>query len=222
MIGRFAVRLLLTVLLFTVWPAEAQQAKTSKVGWLESSTTDRGSKFGNIFRRRLAELGFVEGKNIAFEYRSADNKLDRVPALADELVRSNVDVLLTSATPAALAAKNVTKTTPIVFILLAVDSVTAGFVESLARPGGNITGLTNVAAELAGKRLEILKETLPKLSRVALMWEPENAGSAQSWKESQAPAKVFGLQLHSMEVSNANQFENAFKEAVKARSEALR
>jgi putative ABC transport system substrate-binding protein len=221
MIRKFNVCLLLTVLLFTVCPAEAQQAKTSKVGWLESSTTDRGSKLGEIFRRRLAELGFVEGKNIAFEYRSADNKLDRLPALADELVRSKVDVLLTSATPAALAAKNVTKTIPIVFILLAVDPVRAGVVESLARPGGNITGLTNVAAELAGKRLEILKETLPRLSRVAVMWEPENAGSAQTWQQSQAPAKVFGLQLHSMEVSDANQFENAFKEAVKARSEAL-
>jgi len=198
-----------------------QQAKTFKVGWLESATTDRGSRLGDIFLRRLAELGFVEGKNIAFEYRSADNKLDRLPALVDELVRLNVDVLLTSATPATIAAKNATKTIPIVFIQLAVDPVTAGFVDSLARPGGNITGLTNIAAELAGKRLEILKETVPKLSRVALMWEPKNAGSAQTWKESQLPAKELGLQLHSMEVSSADQFDGAFKEAIKARSAAL-
>src|SRR5712692_2688452 len=157
---------------------EAQQAKTFKVGWLESGTTDRGSKLGEIFLRRLAELGFVEGKNIAFEYRSADNKLDRLPALADELVRLNVDVLLTPAPPALIAAKNTTKTIPIVFMQLAVDPVTAGFVDSLARPAGNITGLTNIAAELSGKRLELLKETVPKLSRVALMWEPKNAGSA--------------------------------------------
>jgi ABC-type uncharacterized transport system substrate-binding protein len=202
--------------------AEAQQqAKTFKVGWLESATTDRGSRLGDIFLRRLAELGFVEGKNIAFEYRSANNKLDRLPALVDELVRLNVDVLLTSATPATIAAKNATKTIPIVFIQLAVDPVTAGFVDSLARPGGNITGLTNIAAELAGKRLEILKETVPKLSRVALMWEPKNAGSAQTWKESQLPAKELGLQLHSMEVSSADQFDGAFKEAIKARSAAL-
>jgi putative ABC transport system substrate-binding protein len=198
-----------------------QQAKTFKVGWLESATTDRGSRLGDIFLRRLAELGFVEGKNIAFEYRSANNKLDRLPALVDELVRLNVDVLLTSATPATIAAKNATKTIPIVFIQLAVDPVTAGFVDSLARPGGNITGLTNIAAELAGKRLEILKETVPKLSRVALMWEPKNAGSAQTWKESQLPAKELGLQLHSMEVSSADQFDGAFKEAIKARSAAL-
>src|SRR5215468_4049362 len=181
-----------------------QQAKTFKVGWLESATTDRDSRLGQIFLRRLAELGFVDGKNIAFEYRSADNKLDRLPALADELVRLKVDVLLTTATPATIAAKNATKTIPVVFMQLAVDPVAAGFVNSLARPGGNITGLTNIAAELAGKRLEILKETVPKLSRVALMWEPKNAGSAQTWKESQLPAKELGLQLYSMEVSSAD------------------
>jgi putative ABC transport system substrate-binding protein len=198
-----------------------QQAKTFKIGWLESGTTDRGSRLGDIFLRRLSELGFVEGKNIAFEYRSADNKLDRLPALADELVRLNVDVLLTTATPATIAAKNATKTIPIVFMQLAVDPVAAGFVNGLARPGGNITGVTNIAAELAGKRLEILKETVPKLFRVALMWEPKNAGSAQTWKESQLPAKELGLQLYSMEVSSADQFESAFKEAIKARSAAL-
>ena len=203
-------------------PAHAQQqAKTFKIGWLESGTTDRGSRLGEIFLHRLAELGFVEGKNIALEYRSADNKLDHLPALADDLVRLNVDVLLTTATPALIAAKNATKTIPIVFMQLAVDPVTAGFVDSLARPGGNITGLTNIAAELSGKRLEILKETIPKLSRVALMWEPKNAGSAQTWKDSQLPAKELGLQLYSMEVSSADQFEGAFKEAIKARSAAL-
>ena len=198
-----------------------QQPKTFKLGWLESGTTDRGSRLEEIFLHRLAELGFVERKNISFEYRSADNKLDRLPALADELVRLNVDVLLTTATPAIIAAKNATKTIPIVFMQLAVDPVTAGFVNSLSRPGGNITGLTNIAAELAGKRLEILKETVSKLSRVAILWEPKNAGSAQTWKESQLPAKELGLQLYSMEVSRADQFEAAFKDAVTARSAAL-
>ena len=187
--------LTLCVMLFALCvSADAQQqAKTFKIGWLESGTTDRGSKLGEIFLRRLAEFGFVEGKNITLEYRSADNKLDRLPALADELVRLNVDVLLTTATPALIAAKNSTKTIPIVFMQLAVDPVTAGFVDSLARPARNITGLTNIAAELSGKRLELLKETVPKLSRVALMWEPKNAGSAQTWKESQLPAKEMGL-----------------------------
>jgi putative ABC transport system substrate-binding protein len=219
---RFLISGLSALLVALSLPAQAQQpAKTFKVGWLESGTTDRGSRLGDIFLRRLAELGFVEGKNIAFEYRSADNQLERLPALAGELVRLNVDVLLTTATPALVAAKNATSTIPIVFMQLAVDPVTTGFVNSLARPGGNITGLTNIAAELAGKRLEILKETMPKLSRVAFMWEPKNAGSAQTWKESQLPAKKLGLELYSMEVSSADQFEGAFKDAVKARSAAL-
>ena len=137
-----------------------------------------------LFRREFRELGYVEGKNIAFEYRYAEDKLDRLPALADELVRLKVDVLVTPATPAALAAKNATRTIPIVFFSVA-DPVAAGLVDSLARPGGNITGFTNIAAVLAGKRLELLKETVPKLSRVAVLWNPQNPGSAQQWKESQ-------------------------------------
>jgi len=214
---------LVTLLLVAIGTfAEAQQqVKVIKVGWLESSITDRGSSLWEIFLRRLSELGYVEGQNIAFEYRSADNKLDRLPALATELVGLNVDLLITTATPATLAARNATKTIPIVFIQLAVDPVAAGFVNSLARPGGNITGLTNIAAELAGKRLELLKETIPKLSRVALLWEPQNAGSAQTWKESQMAARELGLQLHSLEVSSADQFEAAFKDAIKARSAAV-
>jgi putative ABC transport system substrate-binding protein len=202
--------------------AEAQQqAKVPKIGWLDSGSTVRGSRLGELFVRRLREFGYVEGKNIAFEYRSADNKLDRLPALAGELVRLNVDVLVTSTTPAAVAGKNATKTIPIVFILLAADPVAAGLIDSLARPSGNITGLTNIAAELGGKRLELLKETVPKLSRVALLWDPQNSGSAQAWKESQLPARELDLQLHSMEVSSADKFEGAFKDATKAGSAAL-
>ena len=173
-----------------------------------------------LFRRELRELGYVEGKNIAFEYRYADNKLDRLPALADELVRLKVDVLVTPGTPEALAAKNATKTIPIVFLGVA-DPVAAGLVDSLARPGGNITGFTNIGAVLAGKRLELLKETIPKLSRVAVLWNPQDPSSAQQWKESQLPARELGLQLHSMEVSSADKYESAFKEAIKARSAAL-
>jgi len=220
--GKISIRLLTALWLTLPALAHAQQpAKIAKVGWLESGNTDRSSRVGEMFMRRLSELGLLEGKNIAFEIRSADNQLDRLPALADELVRLHVDVLLTTATPALIAARNATKTIPIVFMQLAVDPVTAGFVDSLARPGGNITGLTNFGAELTGKRLEILKEAVPKLSRVAILWEPKNPGSAQSWKESQAPAKELGLQLHSMEVSSGDQFESAFANAIKARSAAV-
>ena len=206
--------LVILILAFLLGGATVQaqpQNKIFKIGWLEAGITDRNSPLWEIFKHRLAEAGYIEGKNLGFEYRSADNRLDRLPSLASDLVRLNVDVIITTATPATQAAKNATQAIPIVFIQLAVDPVMAGIVDSLARPGGNITGLTNIAAELAGKRLEILKETVPKLSRVAVMWEPENGGSAQTWKDSQLPAKELGLQLYSMEVSSADQFEGAFQ-----------
>jgi putative ABC transport system substrate-binding protein len=152
--------------------AQQHAAKVAKIGWLETGLSDRNSSLGEIFRGRLREFGYHEGKNLIFEYRSAENKLDRLPALADELVRLNVDLIVASASPPTIAARNATKTIPIVFIQLAIDPVAAGIVNSFARPGGNITGLTNAAGALAGKRLELLKQFVPKLSRVAIMWEP--------------------------------------------------
>jgi putative ABC transport system substrate-binding protein len=199
--------------------AQAQQEAIRKIGWLGISPASQSGGF-ELTRRELRALGYVEGKNIAFEYRSADEKLDRLPDLADALVRLKVDVLLTAGTSEALALKNATRTIPIVFHAV-TDPVAAGLVESLARPGGNITGLTDMAAVLAGKRLELLKEAIPKLSRVAVLWNPQDAGSAQQWKESQAAARELGLQLHSMGVSSVGKFESAFKDATKARSDAL-
>jgi putative ABC transport system substrate-binding protein len=202
--------------------AEAQQpAKIPKIGFLSSGTGSSGSTFrSEVFRQQLRELGYVEGKNIAFESRYGEDNFDRLPALADELVRLKVDVLVINTTPAALAAKNATRTIPIVFLGVS-DPVVAGLVDSLARPGGNITGFTNIAPVLAGKRLELLKETVSKLSRIAVLWDPKAPGSTQQWKESQLPARELGLQLHSMEVSSADKYEDAFKEATKARSGAL-
>jgi ABC-type uncharacterized transport system substrate-binding protein len=217
---RFCAVLVALLLVFCASAEAQQQAKVRKIGWLDAGSTGRGSRLGELFLRRLSELGYVEGKNITIEYRSADDKLDRLPALAGELVRLNVDVLVTVTTAAAIAGKNATRTMPIVFIVVA-DPVAAGLIDSLARPGGNITGLTNIAAVLADKRLELLKETVPKLSRVALLWDPQNPGSAEAWKESQLPARALGLQLHSMEVSSADKLEGAFKDATKARSAAL-
>ena len=214
--GLAVVAMLLTLSLV----AQAQQqSKIPKIGWLgvRPAASDTGRE---LFGREFRALGYVEGKNIVFEYRSADDKLDRLPALADELVRLKVDVLLASTTPAAVAAKNATRTIPIVFVG-GFDPVALGLVDSLARPGGNITGFTSIASVLTGKRLELLKETVPKLSRVAVLWDPQNPGSAQQWKESQLPARELGLQLHSIEVSSADKFEGAFKEATKARSAAL-
>src|SRR5713226_1073603 len=213
--------LLATVLLATVSLADAQQAKkVPRIGCLAGNSSSAESPRLEAFRQGLRDLGHVQGKNIAIEYRYADARFDKLPALADELVRLKVDVLLTNSTPAAQAAKNATRTIPIVFLGVA-DPVAAGLVDSLARPGGNVTGFTNIAPVLAGKRLELLKETVPKLSRIAVLWNSQNPGSTSQWKESQLPARELGLQLHSMEVSSADKYETAFKEATKARSAAL-
>jgi putative tryptophan/tyrosine transport system substrate-binding protein len=172
------------------------------------------------FRQGLRALGHVEGQNIIIEYRFTDGKFDRLPELAAELVRLKVDLLIANTTNAAVAAKTVTREIPIFFIGVSAP-VEAGLIDSLPRPGGNITGLTNIAPALAGKRLELLKETVPKLSRVALLWDPKSPGSTPQWKESQLAARELGLQLHSMEVSSADKYESAFKQATKARSTAL-
>ena len=212
---------LCSLLLALGFSAHAQQpAKITKIGELlfrPGSTLGAGRE---VFRRSLRELGYVEGKSIAYETRSADGKLDRFPALTDELVRVKVDLLLASSTAEALAFKNATKTIPIVFVVSS-DPVSDGLVDSLARPGGNITGVTTIASVLAGKRLELLKETFPKLSRVAVLWNPRDPGSTQQWKESQLAGRELGLQLHSMEVSSADKYGSAFKEAAKAGSGAL-
>jgi putative ABC transport system substrate-binding protein len=203
--------------------AKAQQSeKVFRIGYLSAQADRPGSRGGarELVRRDLHALGYVEGKNIVCEYRFADNKLDRLPTLADELVHLKVDLLLTTSNVAALAAKNATKTIPVVF-LGSGDPVTLGLVDSLARAGENITGITSIAEVLAGKRLEILKETLPKLFRVGVFWNPKAPESVQQWKESQTAARELGLQLHSMEVSGADKLESAFNEATKARSAAV-
>jgi ABC-type uncharacterized transport system substrate-binding protein len=216
---KFFFYILSAVILTTTDAADAQQqAKVPKIGWLGARSASAPAR--EVFTRELRSLGYTEGKNITFEYRYAEGKLDRLPALVDKLVRLNVDVLLTPSTPATVAGKNATRTIPIVFYS-GSDPVAAGLVDSLARPGGNITGFTTVSAVLAGKRLELLREIVPKLARVAALWNPQDPSSAQSWKESQLPAREMGLQLHSMEVNRADKFESAFKEATKASSAAL-
>jgi putative tryptophan/tyrosine transport system substrate-binding protein len=215
-LGSFALCALLFALCLS---AEAQQqAKVAKIGWLGNRPASGPDSGAEVIRRELHALGYVEAKNIAFEYRYAEGKLDRLAALSHELVRLKVDVILTGSTPSAKAAKNAARTIPIVFWTEG-DPVVAGLVDSLARPGGNITGFTAISPVIAGKRLELLKETVPKLSRVAVLWTPGQ--SDQSWEESQLAGRGLGLQIHSMELSSADQFENAFKEATKAGSAAL-
>ena len=201
--------------------ATAQQpAKVQRIGYLTANSSSAELPRIDAFRQGLRALGHVEGQNIVIEYRFTDGKFERLPDLAAELVRLKVDVFVANTTNAALAAKNATRTIPIFFIGVS-DPVAAGLVDSFARPGGNITGLTNIAPVLSGKRLELLKETVPKLTRVAVLWDPQNPGSTPQWNESQLAARELGLQLHSMEVSSADKYESAFKEATKAGSTAL-
>jgi ABC-type uncharacterized transport system substrate-binding protein len=217
---RVAVSAILAVvmLLGLAFIAEAQQqTKITKIGWLVGR---RSSPNSGEYKKALRALGYIEGKNIAFEYRSAEGETGRYPALVDELVRLNVDLIVAANTSSALAAKNATRTIPIVF-QSGGDPVAVGLIDSLARPGGNLTGFSNITSELTGKRLEFLKEIVPKLTRVAVLRDPLNAASLEEWKESLHPARELGLQLHSMEVSNTNKFESAFKDAVQARSAAL-
>jgi putative ABC transport system substrate-binding protein len=203
--------------------AEAQpQATIPKIGFLGGrSASSTGLE---ALQRNLRALGYVAGQHIAFESRYADDEPDRLPGLAAELVRLTVDVLVMAGTNEVRAAKHATRTIPIVFANVA-DPVADGLVDSLARPGGNITGFSTILAVLAGKRLEflleLLKDTVPQLSRVAVLWDPRNVASTQQWKESQLAARELGLQLYSMEVSRADQYEGAFHEAMKAGSAAL-
>lgn len=195
-----------------------QQIQVANIGRLGTGPGSGPASGPEVIRRELSKLGYFEGKNIAFEYRYYEGNLDRLPALADELVRLKVNIILTSSTPAARAAKKATSTIPIVFYVQG-DPVVAGLVESLGRPGKNVTGFTSISPLIAGKRLELLKETVPKLSRVAVLWTPRQ--SEQSWKQSQLAARELGIHPYSMEVNNADQFDSAFKEAIKSGSTAL-
>ena len=213
--------LTLSALLFALGvSAHAQQlGKIPRIAFLGVRPDDSKTTFES-FKRQLQMLGYVEGKNIVYEYRNAENKPERLPALVDELIRLKVDVLVVAATNEARAAKNATKTIPIVGLNLG-DPVQSGLIESLARPGANVTGFTSISEDLGGKRLELLKETVAKLSRVAVLWDPKAPSSDQTLKDLQAPARALGLQLHSMEVSSPDKFDGAFKDAAKAGSGAL-
>jgi putative ABC transport system substrate-binding protein len=214
------------LLIFTLWfaaiaPAQAQQKKRiPRIGYLAAVSATADAPRMQAFRQGLRDLGYVEGQNIIIDYRHLDRDFEQLPGLAAELLASNIDVLVAVTTNAALAAKRSTTTIPVVFMGV-TDPIAAGLAESLARPGGNSTGITNMAAILTGKRLELLKEALPKVTRVAVLWDPKAPGSIPQWTESQAPARKLQLQLHSMEVSSVEQYGDAFGSAAKARSSAV-
>ena len=215
-------RLALCALLLALsFPARAQQpARIHRIGFLSPSSGSVLSARDEAFRQRLRELGYVEGKNILIEYRYAEGKRERVPDLAAELVRLKVDVIVTAGPRATLAAKKASATIPIVFAA-ANDPVGTGLVSSLARPGGNITGLSTMTPDLDGKRLELLKEAFPKIARVAFLWEPGGSRGNLPLTEMEAAAKALGLKLLSLEVRSLDDFEGAFARAKKDGAQAL-
>ncbi len=185
-------------LLAVFLPAEAQEAvKVYRVGWLRSSPRPPSGRTHVAFRQKLHELGYVEGQNLAIEYRSAKRKHERYPKIAAELVRVKVDVIVAGPAPPAIrAAQRATRTIPIVMVGAFVDPVEAGFVDSLARPGGNITGFTNLESDLHPKRLELLKEAFPRISRLVMLWPAFQ--QKRVMKEIEAVGKALGIQIQSL------------------------
>jgi len=218
---RVACLTLAGLLLALNFPVQAQQpSKFPKIGFLVGPSRSFFASRIESFEKGLHSLGYIGGKNIAIEYRYAEGKADRLPVLAAELVGLKLDVIVSSSTPSVLAVKNATSTIPIVFVSIS-DPVASGLVASLARPGGNITGLAIVAPELSGKRLELLKEAVPNISRVAFLWNSANPAQGLQWKETQAAAQALGLQLQSVEVRSSNDFDGVFEAALRERAQAL-
>jgi putative ABC transport system substrate-binding protein len=218
---KIVISLIVSSILGFVPIVHAQQAtKVYRIGHISA-----GSGKGLIdeaVRQDLRERGYIEGQNLVNEWRFAEGKLDRLPGLVADLASLKVDVIVVSSTQAALAAKEATQTIPIVFAI-ADNPVEIGLVASLARPGGNATGLTDIAGELGGKRLEILKETVPKLPRLALLvWNPDGPGNAAEKNEIESAARVFRVQVQSVEVKGANDLEKGFSAMARGGANAFK
>jgi putative tryptophan/tyrosine transport system substrate-binding protein len=208
-----------SILLALGLPAQAQQpSKVARIGYLNPGDPVSRTYRTEAFRQGLKELGYIEGKNIIIEYRFAEARSERLPELARDLVRLKVDIIFAGGHPATEAAKNATQTIPIV--TSSQDPVSSGFVAGLPRPGGNITGLTNLTSELVGKRLELLKEVIPQLSRVAVLWTPSHPAST-IWRRTEVAAQSLGVQLQAAEVRDRDDLEPAFAAIKRERAEAL-
>jgi putative ABC transport system substrate-binding protein len=200
--------------------AQQQPAKFARIGFLGNSTAALEANLIGPFREGLRDLGYVEGRNILIEYRWAEGKYERFPALIAELIAMKVDVIVTAGTPATLAVKKATTSAPLVMVAVG-DPVGTGIVASLARPGGNITGLSSIAPELEGKRLELLREVSPKLSHVAVFWNPVNAFHTSAMKQVRAAAQAMRINVLPLAVGKAEELEGAFAAIVKERPDAL-
>jgi putative ABC transport system substrate-binding protein len=210
----------LTLSLLAATPIATAQpsGQVYRIGFL--STDPPPAPWWEALLDELRERGYREGQNLVFERRFSEGNTERFPEFAAELVRLRVDCIIVTTTPAALAARNATQTIPIV-ITTAIDPVGAGLVASLARPGGNLTGLSVLAPELNGKRLELLKEVMPGLTRVTVLWNAANPANAVAWHETQAAARALSLLLYSQEVRGPQDFEGAFARTVQAHPDAL-
>jgi len=219
-----ALTLIVTLTLATLaapLTAGAQQpAKVPRIGVLHASTPAATSDRFEAFKQGLREHGYVEGQSIILERRFGEARVERISDLAAELVRIKVDVIVTSTDLGIAAVKQQTQTIPIV-MANSTDPVATGFVASLARPGGNVTGFSTMVPELSAKRLELLKEAVPGLSRVAIIWNPDVRGGVLDYKETEGAARSLRLQLQSVEVSRADDFNRAFSAVTNGRAEAL-
>ncbi len=218
--SKFPFLLLTIVLLVTVSSAEAQQpTKIPRIGYLNATSPSTSPARIEAFRQGLRELGYVEGNNIVIEVRHAEGKLDRLPSLAAELVRLKVDIIVSVGPATTRPAKEATSTIPIV-MAQDNDPVATGVIASLARPGGNITGLSTLAPEISGKRLELLKEIIPKLSRVAVFGASTMLGQVQMLREVEAAAGALKVKFQYLDVLDPKDIEAAFQTAIKGRAEA--
>ncbi len=218
---KLLLRILVVTILVAPLAAEAEQPKkVQRIGFLSAASPEALSARLDAFRQGLRELGYVEEKNIVIESRYSKGKLDRLPALAADLVRLKVDVILSGGPAATRPAKEATSTIPIV-MAFDDDPVGSGFVASLARPGGNITGLSSLAPEIGGKQLELLKEIVPRLSRVAVIGNSTRPGNAQVLRETELAARALGVQLQYLDVRGPKNIETAFRAAGKGRADAV-
>ena len=215
-----SVALVLTLAMCGAVATAQQPTKIPRIGYLTAASLSAQLVRIEAFRQGLRELGYVEGKNIVIESRSVEGKLDRLPALAAELVRLKVDVIVTGGPVSTRAAKEATTTIPIV-MAQDTDPVANGFVASLARPGRNITGLSTLAPEISGKQLELLKEIVPRLSRVVVFGTSTRPGNAESLKETELAAGAFRVQVQYLEVREPKDIETAFQAARKGRADAV-
>jgi putative tryptophan/tyrosine transport system substrate-binding protein len=224
MIKQIPICLLITVLLTTASSTEAQQPmKVPRIGYLSAPDAATESARAQGIRGALRELGYIEGRTIAIEYRYTQGKAERAPDVTTELVRLNVDLIVVAGGDLWIrAARNATKTIPIVMVGVGTDPVKAGFVESLAHPGGNVTGITDLGRELGGKRLELLKEAVPKISSVVVLYDPAAQGTAREVKEGlPVTARALGLAVRSWEVQGADDFDRVFAALNKERPDGL-